>query len=171
MNANESKLKNILDVCCGFKQFYADKNNPNVLFCDLRAEVNPNLILDFTNKLPFEDESFYLVIFDPPHIAPNRGSEKSIMVQNMGSLAKGFNECMRVLKPNGTLIFKWSEAHISLKSILECFDKEPLLMQKSSRTSHFCVFYKESVKIDTENQIDVEVVGNIHEIRGQENVS
>ena len=57
-------------------------------------------------------------------------------------LAKGFKECMRVLKSNGTLIFKWSEAQISLSEILSCFDKEPLLMQKTSRTSHFCVFYK-----------------------------
>ncbi len=57
-------------------------------------------------------------------------------------LAKGFKECMRVLKSNGTLIFKWSEAQISLSEILSCFDKDPLLMQKTSRTSHFCVFYK-----------------------------
>ncbi len=50
-------MKSILDVCCGFRHFYADKQNPNVLFCDKRAEVNPNQVLDFTN-LPFENESF-----------------------------------------------------------------------------------------------------------------
>lgn len=143
-------MKPILDVCCGFRHFYADKENPNVLFCDKREEVNPNQILDFTD-LPFFNERFSLVIFDPPHIAPNRGSQKSFMVQKYGKLSpnykedltKGFLECMRVLKPNGTLIFKWSEAHISLKSILECFPQSPILMQKSSKTSHFCVFFKE----------------------------
>ncbi|WP_416374717.1 hypothetical protein, partial [Helicobacter typhlonius] len=79
------------------------------------------------------------------------GSDKSFMVQKYGKLdktykedlAKGFKECMRVLKVNGTLIFKWSEAQISLSEILNCFNKEPLLMQKTSRTSHFCVFFKE----------------------------
>lgn len=88
------------------------------------------------------------MIFDPPHI--KYGSEKSFMVQKYGKLdknykedlAKGFKEYMRVLKSNGTLIFKWSEAQISLSEILSCFDKDPLLMQKTSRTSHFCVFYK-----------------------------
>ncbi|BDB63957.1 hypothetical protein T36_0404 [Helicobacter cinaedi] len=72
------------------------------------------------------------------------------MVQKYGKLdksfkddlAKGFSECMRVLKSNGTLIFKWSEAQIKLSQVLECFDTKPLLAQKSSRTSHFCVFYK-----------------------------
>ncbi|TLD86279.1 class I SAM-dependent methyltransferase, partial [Helicobacter sp. MIT 03-1614] len=29
-------MKPILDVCCGGKMFYADKQNPNVLFCDKR---------------------------------------------------------------------------------------------------------------------------------------
>ncbi|MDE5603861.1 MAG: class I SAM-dependent methyltransferase [Helicobacter sp.] len=143
-------MKPILDVCCGFRMFYADKENPNVLFCDKREEVNPNQILDFTN-LPFLDESFSLVIFDPPHIAHNKGSEKSILVRKYGKLSpnykedlhKGFLECMRVLKPKGTLIFKWSEAHISLTRILECFPQSPILMQKSSKTSHFCVFFKE----------------------------
>jgi hypothetical protein len=28
--------KPILDVCCGGKMFWFDKNNPNVEFCDIR---------------------------------------------------------------------------------------------------------------------------------------
>ncbi|WP_300667903.1 MULTISPECIES: SAM-dependent methyltransferase [Helicobacter] len=155
-------MKPILDVCCGGRMFYADKENPNVLFCDKRFfettfkkvgkdekfSVKPDRIVDFRD-LPFKNESFYLVIFDPPHIL--RGSQKSFMVQKYGKLdksyredlAKGFCECMRVLKSNGTLIFKWSEAQIALSEILKCFNQEPLLMQKTSKTSHFCVFYKE----------------------------
>lgn len=56
---------------------------------------------------------------------------------------QGFKECMRVLKTNGTLIFKWSEAQIKLNEILSCFNKKPLLCQKTSKTSHFCVFFKD----------------------------
>ena len=81
-------MKPILDVCCGGRMFYADKENPNVLFCDKRFfettfkkvgkdekfSVKPDRIVDFRD-LPFKNESFYLVIFDPPHIL--RGSQKS----------------------------------------------------------------------------------------------
>ncbi len=49
---------------------------------------------------------------------------------------------MRVLRVGGTLIFKWGQAQISLADILNCFNKKPLIAQKSSRTSHFCIFYK-----------------------------
>ena len=71
--------KRILDPCCGSKMFWFDKNNPDVEFCDIRKldktefypgryiEISPDTICDFTN-LPFEDNSFYLVVFDPPHL-------------------------------------------------------------------------------------------------------
>lgn len=61
--------------------FWFDKNNPDVLFIDKRSEtvtakdrdkvrtieVKPDIIADFTD-LPFKDESFYMVVFDPPHL-------------------------------------------------------------------------------------------------------
>lgn len=68
--------KTVLDVCCGARMFYFDKKNEHVLYCDIRdesivlcdgrtIEIRPDIQLDFTN-LPFEDESFYHVCFDPP---------------------------------------------------------------------------------------------------------
>lgn len=70
--------KPILDMCCGSRMFYFDKSNSDVLFCDIRRKqhilcdgrelaINPDLIADFRN-LPFENESFNLVVFDPPHL-------------------------------------------------------------------------------------------------------
>lgn len=73
--------KLILDACCGSRMFWFDKHNPLVLFVDKRSEtltakdkdrirtidVKPDVIADFTN-LPFEDNSFYMVVFDPPHL-------------------------------------------------------------------------------------------------------
>jgi hypothetical protein len=56
-----------------------DKHNPDCLFvdkrtvpemhlCDGRAfSVEPDLIADFTD-LPFCDDTFYLAVFDPPHL-------------------------------------------------------------------------------------------------------
>ena len=57
-------------------------------------------------------------------------------------LRQGFNECMRVLKSNGTLIFKWNEEQIKLKDVLACFDKNPLFGNKRSKT-HCLVFITE----------------------------
>ena len=56
-------MKKILDVACGGKMFYFDKNDSRVLFCDIRSltttlcdgrkfEINPDIVADFT-KLPF----------------------------------------------------------------------------------------------------------------------
>lgn len=71
----------ILDVCCGGKMFYFDKNDPRVLFQDVREEsmtlcdgrtfeVKPDIIGDF-RSMAFADCSFSLVVFDPPHLIRN----------------------------------------------------------------------------------------------------
>lgn len=149
--------KPILDVCCGGKMFYFDKTNENVLFCDKRQiktnlcdgrkfEVNPDMICDFTN-LPFENETFYHIVFDPPHLK-NIG-ENSYMAIKYGKLnedwetviKQGFNECMRVLKPYGTLVFKWNEGQIKLKEILNVIDYQPLYGNRRAKT-HWLVFVK-----------------------------
>lgn len=153
-------MKQILDVCCGSKMFYFDKTNSNIIFMDKRKEkdilcdgrvleVNPDIIGDF-KKIPFSGNSFSLVIFDPPHL--KWAGQNSWLRKKYGQLPKewkdelkiGFDECYRVLKPQGTLIFKWSEAQIKLTEVLSCFSKKPLLGAKTTKNSHFLVFYKEN---------------------------
>lgn len=150
--------KTILDACCGSKMFWFQPNNKNVLFVDIRKEkkdvhdkhvnVEPDILVDFTN-MPFEDESFYLVVFDPPHLrwaGPN-----SIMKAQYGQLSEtweqdisgGFDECYRVLKKNGTLVFKWSDSQINVSKVLELFSRPPLFGQRRG-TTHWLVFFKES---------------------------
>ena len=36
-------------------------------------------------------------------------------------LRKGFAECFRVLKPHGTLIFKWAESEYSLREVVRTY--------------------------------------------------
>lgn len=158
MTREKEKMKPILDACCGSRMFYFDKQNKNVLFCDKRKEtytlsdgrilkVNPDIVADFRN-LPFKDESFYLIIFDPPHLF--RLGQNSWMAKKYGKLdeswhgdlAKGFDECMRVLKPGGTLVFKWNENQIKLAEVLKCFSVAPLLGQKTAAETHWLVFFK-----------------------------
>lgn len=149
-------MKAILDACCGSRMFWFDKENPNTTYMDIRKEefeihekhvnVNPDIVGDFRN-MPFEDESFYLVVFDPPHL--RWAGQNSIMKAQYGQLGKdwpedlrkGFSECMRVLKPNGTLIFKWSEAQIPLKDVLANIDYKSLFGNQRGKT-HWLVFMK-----------------------------
>lgn len=48
---------------------------------------------------------------------------------------------MRVLKKNGTLIFKWNEDQVPLSEVLEAIDYEPLFGNRRSKT-HWLVFMK-----------------------------
>ena len=151
-------MKKILDACCGSRMFWFDKENKNTIFVDnreidtklcdgRRLIIKPDIIADFKD-MPFEDNTFYLVIFDPPHL--KQAGENSWLAKKYGTLDKqtwpqdirqGFNECIRVLKPNGTLIFKWNEEQITLKDILKVIEYKPLFGNKRSKT-HWLVFMK-----------------------------
>lgn len=160
------KNKKILDACCGSRMFWFDKENPDVCFVDNRCieetlcdgrklVVSPDIVADFT-ELPFEDNTFYMVVFDPPHLL--KVGEKSWLAQKYGKLndswgwviKNGFNECMRVLRPNGTLIFKWSEIDIPVSKIIKVIDTEPLFGHKSgklNKTHWLCFMKKEHENI------------------------
>lgn len=157
--------KPVLDATCGGRMMWFDKQNPLVEFCDRRVvqnvmvgegrnarafECNPDTVADFTS-LPFDDETFHLVVFDPPHLL-RAGKEKSYMAIKYGTLPDnweteihdGFHECMRVLKPFGTLIFKWSEVQIPVSRIKRAIGAEPLFGHISGKKSntHWMTFMK-----------------------------
>ncbi len=126
-----------------------DKNNDETIFGDIREEshvlcdgrtleINPDVVIDFT-KMPFSDESFHLVVFDPPHL--KKLGKNSWMAKKYGVLSyhwrddirDGLKECMRVLKTNGTLIFKWNESQIRIQDIMDLLPKEPLFGHTSGK--------------------------------------
>ena len=154
--------KSVLDVCCGSKMMWFDKKDKRCVFADKRQEkttlcdgrqlvVDPDILMDFTN-MPFADNTFYLVVFDPPHLI--RAGEKSWLAKKYGKLdqdwqddlRQGFKECFRVLKPNGTLIFKWNETQIKVKDILALTDHQPLFghLTRRSGCTHWFTFMKDS---------------------------
>ncbi len=147
----------ILDACCGSKMFWFDKEHNETCYMDIRTLdttlcdgrkliVKPDVIADF-RKMPFNDESFYLVAFDPPHLL-NAG-EKSYLALKYGRLERtwrddikqGLSECWRVLKPNGTLIFKWNEEQITLPMVKGLFPSAPIFGQRRGKTI-WVVFFK-----------------------------
>lgn len=163
----EAAYPPILDACCGGRMMYFDKHDKRVLGQDIRVvprykiesngswfEVAPDVVGDF-RKMEFPDNTFSLVVFDPPHL--NCG-KTSFMFYKYGTLdtktrdsdlRSGFAECFRVLKPGGTLVFKWSDAFRSLKQVLELTPYKPVFSHtarskgKENKT-FFVVFFKES---------------------------
>ena len=137
-----------------------NKQNPNAIFMDIRREefiacdgrkikIDPDLIGDFRN-IPFSDNSFRLVVFDPPHF--NQLGDGSYTAQKYGKLfpswetdlKQGFDECMRVLIDYGVLIFKWNEFQIPVTKIIQIFGLDPLFGHKSGKASktHWLCFMK-----------------------------
>ena len=155
-------MKPILDPASSMRAFYFDKQDDRVVFGDIREDethlltngqtitIKPDQVMDF-RAIPYPDESFQCVVFDPPHMLGL--SEKSWMRKKYGVLEKdtwqddirrGFTECFRVLKPSGTLIFKWNEVSILLKDILALTDQKPVLGHPSGKRmgTHWVLFIK-----------------------------
>lgn len=158
--------KKILDACCGGRMFWYQKDNEEVLFMDNRKVekgqfpngwnpnwcVDPDMIADFRD-MPFPDNHFKLVVFDPPHLI--HGSMKSVINKKYGLLNKetwkedlldGFNECYRVLDYDGILIFKWNESNIKASELIKSLPVKPLFGDFSGKTGKtiWMTFMKES---------------------------
>lgn len=160
----EATSKPILDMCCGSRMFWLDKQDERVVFSDLRSEdhtlcdgrqlvISPDVIADF-RQLPFADNSFAQVVFDPPHL--ERAGVNGWMRKKYGALDKatwrediaaGFLEAFRVLRPHGTLVFKWNETQIPVAQVIALADQKPTIWQRTGKgdKTHWVLFLKEAV--------------------------
>lgn len=156
-------MKRILDVTCGGRTMWFEKAHPDVLYVDRRTlkpgdfplrpnfTVNPDAVMDFTD-LPLPDESFRLVVFDPPHII--RPNDNAGIIQGRygrldsltwrDDIKRGFAECFRVLESEGVLIFKWNEAEVPVAAIIDLAPYPPLFGHRSGKASrtHWLCFMK-----------------------------
>jgi SAM-dependent methyltransferase len=173
--SNPNKVdKLVLDACCGGRMFWYDKSNPIVVFQDQRSvqqcivgegknarafEVQPDVLGDFRD-MKFPNESFFSVIFDPPHLS-SAGSTSYMAIKygklNLATwkddIRKGFAECFRVLKENGTLVFKWNEVQHPLSDLLKLTHYSPLVVHVSGKKSktHWAIFIKNEAMKKSEN--------------------
>lgn len=162
----------VLDPCCGSRMMWFDKRNPAATFGDRRSEtivvtdrthheegtrtlcIEPDAIMDF-RALPFDEGTFKLVAFDPPHL--ERAGPRSWLAAKYGKLSDdwrgdlraGFAECFRVLEPHGVLVFKWNETQVKLKEVLALTPHAPLFGQVSGRSgmTHWLVFMKPATEV------------------------
>lgn len=145
-----------------------NREHPDAVFGDRRSEtvtvtdrshgrsngtrilrVCPDMLMDF-RAMPFKDNAFHLVAFDPPHLV--RAGPRSWLAAKYGKLGQdwrddlraGFSECFRVLHPNGVLVFKWSETQVKLSAVLELTPHAPLFGNASGKKAgtHWLVFMK-----------------------------
>ena len=86
----ETINKTVLDVCCGPRSMWFNKEDPRALFVDRREEehekprkcrknttvikIAPDVVADF-EALPFEDETFFHVVM-APHITRKNKRER-----------------------------------------------------------------------------------------------
>jgi hypothetical protein len=150
------------------RSFYFDRQDERVVFGDIREkethlltngqiiDIEPDEVMDF-KAIPYPDETFYCVIFDPPHLFDL--SDRSWMRKKYGVLyretwqdeiGQGFAECFRVLKPNGTLIFKWNETSIPIKKVLKLTNEKPVIGHPSGKRmgTHWVLFIKKPPTLD-----------------------
>jgi hypothetical protein len=157
------KDKFILDACCGGKQIWFQKEQPNTIFMDIREEskgviklqpnwnIKPDVIGDYRD-MKFKDKSFKLVVWDIPHTLGKKIN--GIIQMKYGfldkdnyeeDLKKGFNEIMRVLDDYGILEFKYADITIPVKEILSLFPIKPLfgtVTKKGVNNTYWFCFMK-----------------------------
>lgn len=158
---NLTDVVSVLDACCVPRGMWCDKEDPRIIGMDKRLgtvtwneaagprslDIRPTVVGDF-RAMPFPDERFDFVLFDPPHLT--RAGKSGRLFLRYGvldrtewkeDLAAGFRECLRVLRRGGAMLFKWSTCQIPLTQLRPLFPCPPLFVSRQGKTYHF-IFLK-----------------------------
>jgi len=131
----------ILDSTAGKRMMWFQKNYEETIYMDIKREVKPTIVADF-RALPFQNEVFDLVVFDPPQRYYGNG----IFYRKWGNLRseliiptlyKASRELFRVLKTGQFLILKWCTVAKELNRILTVFPYKPLFGQRTSGKKYY----------------------------------
>lgn len=154
-------LPPILDMTCGGRMMWYDKKDPRILAFDCRREivtltdrgkirryeVNPDVMGDY-RALPFPDESFYHVVFAPPHLV-NAG-KTGWLFKKYGKLEretwredtrKAFAEAWRVMRRGSTMLFKFCTIQVPLREVAQLYPDKPII-ESGIKQTYFIEFFK-----------------------------
>jgi ubiquinone/menaquinone biosynthesis C-methylase UbiE len=158
----------VLDVTSGFLGMQYEVHVLAGINLDMSGFRKVTVRGDFT-ALPFRDNYFETVLFDPSHtidkrntllgtmadtsgLGPHIGAFKYGCYHNMNQLRKGLwkgaVEAYRVLAPGGSMIFKWSNsekpyswATDTVEKAVRNFDKIRVNVRKSGASTGNYTFY------------------------------
>lgn len=147
----------MLDATAGGRMLWFDKNPEDVLFVDERVvpkgsivqqplwSVEPDMQADF-RSLPFADDSFEMVVFDPPHTDVSPESiigTKYGTITDLDEVVAGLAECWRVTER--WLVFKWAEASWPVGDVLDRVRFRPLFGHRTAKSGAtiWCLFRKD----------------------------
>jgi len=159
----------VLDATASAKQMWHEdmKSVEKAVYADRRElppgsnphrenwNVTPTVQCD-TRQLPFADEAFELIAFDPPHRIKDGGMSQlsGVIELKYGALSaetwqsdlqRSFKELWRVLQPGGTITFKWADVHKGHDEVLSLLNQTPLYgttTQKGENETKWWVFHK-----------------------------
>lgn len=174
----EQKAEEVLDATCGGRSIWhpENKDREDVLYIDKREKengflehekygrgkrnygINPDEQQDYRD-LPYEDASFNLAVFDPPHAIREDGMKQLTGLTHkkwgclhaetwQADLRTGFEELWRVLAPGGTLVFKFADESADFDEVLDLAPAPPLFgtsVRDRTVETRWFVFYKPEV--------------------------
>ena len=141
VNTEGRRMKPVLDATAGNRHMWGKNKYPEgVIFMDKEPNLRipPDIVAEW-DSIPFPDDYFHCVIFDPPHIF----SETSQFNKNPKASPHGANKIPgwygafkskrdAVVQIHGAqkefarvaprMCFKWNEASMKLHSVLTLFD-------------------------------------------------
>ena len=184
MSEEKNEYPPVLDACCGSRMFWFDPKDSRALFMDCRkgvfplkayarpnkgpVVVDPDVVASFTD-MPFPADTFDLVVFDPPHLS--KMGDNSTLAKTFGkllpdwrdTLRAGFAECFRVLRPGGTLVFKWCEFEIPVGEVLALTPERPLFGHRSGKRAdtHWIAFLKPNAPLERSARSDDTLRGDV----------
>ena len=122
----------ILDATAGSRSIWYQKNHPFVVFMDKRIEEYQD---------PRKDRYFV------HRVRPIMKYGALYTDSWRREIQKGSMELFRVLKPNGTFIFKWNEVNKKVDDVLKLFPYQPMFgtITGQKNNTHWILFIKYNV--------------------------
>lgn len=129
-------MKPVLDATAGNRMMWGNRKTPtNVVFMDKEIGLRiPPDIFAVWEKLPFRDNVFFNVIYDPPHMRHGKNSRYRDpkgatshgtwwgIVENKKQLLKSMLLAqIEFARVSDRLHLKWNETHYDLFVVLKCF--------------------------------------------------
>jgi len=158
----------VLDATANRRGMWKGQNTSNVLFLDIDKKVNPDIIAN-NELLPFKDEVFKNIVFDPPQFVLSK-AENALPIHNrygfwlrkqdfFKNLQKVNIEFSRVLKENGLLIMKFCTFNFQKEDAITTLNKFSLISNYSrptkgrgKNTVHILLFKKRLLDVSEPQQ-------------------